>query len=50
VGLARWIEVTMMDPERRARLFHRLWLMSVAMVALGYALIARSYWGRLPLP
>ena len=50
MGLTRWIEDTWLDPERRARALQFLWLASLGMLALGYALIARHYWGRLPWP
>jgi hypothetical protein len=48
VSLASWIEALAKDPERRAKAFHIVWLASLGMVALGYILIARHYWGRLP--
>lgn len=49
MGLEHWVEEVWMDPERRAKALHLLWLMSVGMLAFGYLVIARHYWGRLPL-
>ena len=48
--LEQWIQTTWMDPERRARLLHRLWLVSLGMVGFGYAVIAQHYWGQLHWP
>ncbi|MCA1814357.1 MAG: hypothetical protein LC624_10480 [Halobacteriales archaeon] len=50
MGLSAWVEGIVLDPERRAKAFHYLWLMSLGMVGLGYALIAKHYWGALHLP
>jgi hypothetical protein len=49
VGVARRIEDVWTDPERRAKVLQTFWLMSVGMLAFGYLVIARYYWGRLPL-
>lgn len=50
MGLAGWIEGVFADPERRARALRALWLMSLGMLAVGYAVIAAHYLGRLPWP
>lgn len=50
MGLTAWAGAVLRDPERRAKALQWLWLASTAMVALGYALIAQHYWGRLSLP
>jgi hypothetical protein len=50
VGLGSWVEGIVMDPHRRAKALWWLWLASLGMVGLGYALIAKHYWGALRLP
>lgn len=50
MGLSRWLERLLKDPERRARAFMLLWWASVAMVCFGYLLIAIHYWGRGSFP
>jgi len=50
VGFGTWVEQTVMNPERRAKAMYWIWLASLGMVGLGYALIAKHYWGALHLP
>lgn len=50
MGLAEFVLAVWQDPERKARWFRALWLMSLAMVALGYVVIANHYRGRLGWP
>lgn len=45
-----WVARTWMDPERRARFLHRMWLVSLGMLAFGYAVMANHYLGRLHWP
>lgn len=51
MGLAEFITREWRNPEHRARWIVAIWLMSLGMIALGYAYIAWHYAQRgLPLP
>ena len=50
MGLARWVEETWADPERRAKALQFLWVASTLFLAFGYAVIAVHYAGRLGWP
>lgn len=47
MSLTAWVEQVFTDPERRAKALHWLWLASLGMVALGYAVIVQHYAGKL---